>query len=459
MNDRIVILGGGESGIGAAILALKKGYEVFLSDGGSLTAERRRMLKSQKIDFEEGGHSEELILNASLVVKSPGIPDSAPLIQKLHTQNIPVISEIEFAYRFIDKSKVIAITGTNGKTTTSLLTYHLLKTAGYKVALGGNIGTSLTGLVAEGGYHYYVVEVSSFQLDGVVNFRPDVAVLLNITPDHLDRYDYDFNKYVNAKFRITENLTGEEAFVYCADSEPITEEISRRKIEATMFAMSASKNEKLNAYLEEEHLIFNFQFKENEKKYKVPMSEISLIGKHNMVNSMAAVLSSLYVEVPMEKIFKGLKTFQNAPHRLEFVKEIEGVAYINDSKATNVDSVYYALDGVKGDIIWIAGGIDKGNDYEQIDELVKEKVKALVCLGKDNEPLIRYFSDGLDKIAEADSAEKAIEIAHDWAKKGDKVLLSPACASFDLFSNYEDRGDKFKKAVEGLEKKLKTEKA
>ena len=459
MKDRIVILGGGESGIGAAILALQKGYEVFLSDGGNLTAERRRMLKSQKIDFEEGGHSEELILNASLVVKSPGIPDTAPLIKRVFSNGTPVVSEIEFAYRFIDKAKVIAITGTNGKTTTSLLTYHLLKKAGYKVALGGNVGTSLAGLVAEGGYHYYVVEVSSFQLDGIVNFKPDVAVLLNITPDHLDRYDYNFDNYVSSKFRITENLTREEAFVYCADSAPVTEEVSRRKIEATMFAMSASKNEKINAYLEDEHLIFNFQFKQDSKKYKIPTSEISLIGKHNMVNSMAAVLSALCVDAPIEKILKGLKTFQNAPHRLEFVKEIDGVAYINDSKATNVDSVYYALDGVKGNIIWIAGGIDKGNDYSQIDELVKDKVKGLICLGKDNEALMRHFDGKLEKVAEADSAEKAIKIAHEWAKKGDKVLLSPACSSFDLFSNYEDRGDKYKQAVNGLEKKLKVEKA
>ena len=459
MSDRIVILGGGESGVGAALLALQKGYEVFLSDGGSLTAERRRMLKSQKIDFEEGGHTEELIFNASLVVKSPGIPDSAPLIKRIFGNNIPVVSEIEFAYRFIDKAKVIAITGTNGKTTTSLLTYHLLKKAGYKVAIGGNVGTSLAGLVAKGGYHYYVVEVSSFQLDGIVNFRPDVAVLLNITPDHLDRYDYNFDNYVSSKFRITENLTGEEAFVYCADSGPVSEEISRRKIEATMFAMSTSKNEKINAYLEDEHLIFNFQFKEDNRNYRIPTSEISLIGKHNMVNSMAAVLSALCVDVPIEKILKGLKTFQNVPHRLEFVKEIHGVAYINDSKATNVDSVYYALDGVKGNIIWIAGGIDKGNDYRQIDQLVADKVKGLICLGKNNEMLLRHFGGKLEKVAEADSAEKAIAIAHEWASSGDKVLLSPACSSFDLFSNYEDRGDKYKDAVIELEKKHKKEKA
>ena len=459
MKERIVILGGGESGVGAAILARQKGYDVFLSDGGNLAPDRRRTLKTQKIDFEEGGHSEELIMNASCVVKSPGIPDSTPLVQKILSKNILVISEIEFAYRFIDKAKVIAITGTNGKTTTSMLIYHLLKTAGYNVALGGNIGRSLARLVAEDSYHYYVVEVSSFQLDGIQNFRPDVAVLLNITPDHLDRYEYNFNKYVTSKFRIVENLTNEQAFIYCTDSEPVTEEVSRRKIEASMFAMSASDNNKLSAYLKNEHLIFNFQFKQDKAEYQIPVSEISLIGKHNMVNSMAAVLSALCMEVPIEKVLQGLKTFKNSPHRLEFVKEIDGAAYINDSKATNVDSVYYALDGVKEDIIWIAGGIDKGNDYTQIEKLVKKKVKGLICMGKDNSGLTNFFGSKLERIAEVDSVKKAITQAHEWAKEGDVVLLSPACASFDLFDNYEDRGDKFKRAVNKLAKTLKTKEA
>ncbi|WP_421764744.1 UDP-N-acetylmuramoyl-L-alanine--D-glutamate ligase [Ekhidna sp.] len=459
MNERIVILGGGESGVGAAILAQQKGYEVFLSDGGNLASERRRALKSQKIDFEEGGHSEELILNAVLVVKSPGIPDSAPLVKKLVAKHIPVISEIEFGYRFIDKAKVIAITGTNGKTTTAMLIHHLLKTAGYKVALGGNVGTSLAGLVAEGGYHYYVVEVSSFQLDGIRNFKPDVAVLLNITPDHLDRYEHNFTNYVSSKFRIIENLTNEQAFIYSADSKPITEEISRRKIEASMFAMSASNNNKLHAYLKEEHLIFNFQFKGKEENVQIPTSEVSLIGKHNMVNSMAAVLSALCMEAPIEKVLKGLKTFKNAPHRLEFIQQIDGVAYINDSKATNVDSVYYALDGVKGNIIWIAGGVDKGNDYSQIEKLVTKKVKALICMGKENAALTSYFGSKIDRIAEVNSAKKAVDQANQWAEEGDVVLLSPACASFDLFNNYEDRGDKFKSAVNKLSKTLKVNEA
>lgn len=456
MGTRIVILGGGESGIGAAMLAQQKGYDVFLSDAGVISSERRRVLKSHKISFEESGHSERKILRAELVVKSPGIPDKAPLIQKIINKDIPVISEVEFACQFIEKAKVIAITGTNGKTTTTLLTHHLLKTAGFKVALGGNIGNSLAGLVAENKeYEYYVVEVSSFQLDGIVNFKPDVAVLLNITPDHLDRYDNEFGKYVASKFRIIENLTNEEAFIYCADSKPVTEELSKQRVEATVFAMSATKDEKMSAFLENDHLIFNFQYQDDPQRFKVPLSEISLIGKHNMVNSMAAVLSALSVDVSIATILKGLKTFKNAPHRLEFVTEIGGVGYINDSKATNVDSVYYALDGVKSEIIWVAGGIDKGNDYNQILELVEEKVKAIVCLGKDNEGLKSFFGGYLENIVEADNAADAVRLAHDFAADGDAVLLSPACSSFDLFNNYEDRGDKFKEAVKALRKNQK----
>lgn len=453
MNSRIVILGGGESGIGAATLALKKGYDVFVSDAGVIPSEKRRILKTSNISFEENGHTESEILNADIVVKSPGIPDSAPLVQKLIAQKTSVISEIEFAYRFIDKAKIIAITGTNGKTTTSLLTYHLLKTAGYKVALGGNIGKSLASLVSEGDYHYYVVEVSSFQLDGIVNFRPDVAVLLNITPDHLDRYEYNFSKYISSKFRIVENLTSEEAFVYCADAELMEEEVRKRKVEACMFAMSTTANKRLSAYLENDHLIFNYQQKDRDENHKIPISEISLIGKHNMANSMAAVLSALCMNVSIEKILSGLKSFRNAPHRLEFVKEIDGVVYINDSKATNVDSVFYALDGVKKDIIWIAGGVDKGNEYDQIKLLVKDKVKAIVCLGKDNTALLEYFEGKVEKIEEVSSAAEAVEQAQILASNGDAVLLSPACASFDLFNNYEDRGDKFKEAVHQLKSK------
>ncbi len=459
MSKLIVILGGGESGVGAAILALKEGYEVFVSDGGAISDERKKLLEAQKIPFEENLHTWGKIKKAELVVKSPGIPDTAGIVAKLRKKNFEVISEIEFAYRFMGDAKIIAITGTNGKTTTSLLTHHLLKTAGYNVALGGNVGTSLAGLVAEGTHDYYVVEVSSFQLDGIVEFKPDIAILLNITPDHLDRYDNKFENYVSSKFRIIENLTQEEAFIYCADSKPITEELNRRKAESCVFAMSVSKHEKLGAYLEEDHLIFNYEFRDNDQHHKIPVSEISLIGKHNMVNSMAAVLSSIHLNVPTDKILKGLKTFKNAPHRLEYVEEIDGVAYINDSKATNVDSVYYALDGIKQGIIWIAGGIDKGNDYHQVEELVEEKVKGLICMGKDNHGLVDFFTEKTERIVEVDNVKKALEVAHEWAEPGDVVLLSPACSSFDLFDNYEDRGDKFKRAVKNLGKEIKVTKS
>jgi len=455
MKKLIVILGGGESGVGAAVLALKEGYEVFVSDGGEISTGRKRQLTELNIPFEENLHSWDKIRKAETVVKSPGIPDTAGIVVKLLKKGFEIISEIEFAYRFMGDAKIIAITGTNGKTTTSLLTHHLLKASGLKAALGGNVGTSLAKLVAEGGYDYYVVEVSSFQLDGIVEFKPDIAILLNITPDHLDRYDNKFENYVSSKFRIVENLTQEEAFIYCADSAPITEELNRRKAENCVFAMSVSKHEKLGAYLEEDHLIFNYEYRNNDQHHKIPISEISLIGKHNMVNSMAAVLSAIHLKAPIDKILKGLKTFSNAPHRLEYVDEIDGVGYINDSKATNVDSVYYALEGIKQGIIWIAGGIDKGNDYSQLQDLVQDKVKGLICLGVDNHQLVDFFNDKVSQIEEVDDVKKALQVAHDWAETGDVVLLSPACSSFDLFDNYEDRGDKFKRGVKNLSKEIK----
>ncbi|MFY0605809.1 MAG: UDP-N-acetylmuramoyl-L-alanine--D-glutamate ligase [Cyclobacteriaceae bacterium] len=458
MKQSIAILGAGESGIGAAILGLKYGYDVFLSDAGRISDDRKAALDSHGIDYEEGGHSVARIKSANEVIKSPGIPDTAPLIIELLAQGTPVISEIEFAYRHLSEhARVIAITGTNGKTTTTLLTHHLLKSAGLKVALGGNIGISFAKLVADGGYDYYVVEVSSFQLDGIVKFKPNVAVLLNITPDHLDRYDNDFQKYVASKFKITQNLSSDEAFVYCADSQPITQEIAKRKIEACLFAISTTNNPKWNAYLRDEHLIFDYSFKSQGKKHKVPVSEISLIGKHNMTNSMAAVMSVLNLELPIEIVLNGLKTFVNAPHRLEPCGEHKGVKFINDSKATNVDSVFYALDGINANIIWIAGGVDKGNDYSQLDELVRNKVKHLICLGVDNTKLHDHFAEMVSLISETTDILQAVEIAMSQAVRGDVVLLSPACASFDLFKNYEDRGDQFKAAVKELKsvKKIK----
>lgn len=451
MNRIIAILGAAESGIGAAILGKKLGLEVFLSDNGLISDDRKAILEAHDIAFEEGGHSISKISASDLVVKSPGIPDNIPFIQSIITQGISVISEIEFAFRYMEReAKVIAITGTNGKTTTSLLTYHLLKSAGFKVALGGNVGVSLAKLVADGGYDYYVVEVSSFQLDGIVQFKPDIAVLLNITPDHLDRYNNDFQSYVSSKFKITENLTQDECFVYCADNEPITKEIAQRKIEACLFAVSATKGPKWQAYMDNEHLIFDYKYKDTGKNHKIPVSEISLIGKHNMINSMSAVLCALWLDVSIENILKGLKTFINAPHRLELAGKVNGVKFVNDSKATNVDAVFFALDGIKEDIVWIAGGVDKGNDYNQILGLVQSKVKALICLGTDNARLKVAFGDELENIKEVDSATKAVEVALEFASKGDVVLLSPACASFDLFKNYEDRGEQFKAAVKSL---------
>lgn len=457
MSKLLTILGAGESGIGAAILGKKHGYSVFMSDASPIAADRKTVLDEYGVEYEEDGHDMARILKSDEVVKSPGIPDTAPLIKSLVAKGIPVISEIEFAYRYIKRgSKVIAITGTNGKTTTTLLTHHLLKTAGYNVALGGNIGVSLAKLVAEGENDYYVVEVSSFQLDGIVKFKPDVAVLLNITPDHLDRYEYDFEKYVVSKFRIVENLSHEEAFIFCVDSESVSQEVAKRRIEASLFAVSTTRDTRWQAYLENDHLIFNYKFRGKNTQHSIPMSEISLIGKHNMINSMAAVLSAMTLDVPVESLLNGLKSFVNAPHRLEPCGVIDGVKFINDSKATNVDSVYYALDGIKSKIIWIAGGIDKGNEYEQIQALVSKKVKSLICLGVDNSKLKSFFGKNLP-IRETQDINEAVAMALELAEPGDVVLLSPACSSFDLFQNYEDRGDQFRSAVKALKKTKKAQ--
>ncbi len=452
MNNRIVILGGGESGVGAALLALAHGNDVFLSDSGPLGADRKATLQQHDIAFEEGGHTEEKIVNASLVVKSPGIPDKAPLIKKLVAMGIPVISEIEYGYRYLPEgAKMIAITGTNGKTTTTLLTYHLLKSAGVSVALGGNVGTSLAGLIAAGSHAHYVIEISSFQLDGTVTFRPDVAVLLNITPDHLDRYNYQMSNYVASKFLITKNLTAADAFIYSTDSAPVVDGLADRRVKAALLGFTTERQEQLPGFIDGDELIITYKG----ARHAFAISELPLIGKHNMGNIMAAVLSALAVGISIEEIKKGLKTFVNAPHRLEPVGTIDGVKYINDSKATNVDAVYYALEGVKAPIVWIVGGIDKGNEYGQVMELVKEKVRAIVCMGKDNAPIVQAFSGTGIPMVETASMMEALEQAQELAKTGDVVLLSPACASFDLFRNYEDRGDQFRAAVQLLATKRK----
>jgi UDP-N-acetylmuramoylalanine--D-glutamate ligase len=444
MIERIVILGGGESGVGAALLAQAKGLDIFLSDSSPLTEDRRTVLIQKGIDFEEGQHTESKIFNATTVVKSPGIPDKAPLIKQLNERGISVISEIEFGYRYLPEgAKVIAITGTNGKTTTTLLIYHLLKEAGVSVALGGNVGTSLAGLIANGSHDFYVIEVSSFQLDGIETFKPDVAILLNITPDHLDRYEYDMSKYVASKFLITKNLNASDTFIYSSDSAPIVEVLNNKKIDAQMINVSV-ESANADGYVEKNNLNLN------EGAIQLPIKDLPLIGKHNMTNIMSSVFAAQRVGISIENIQAGLKTFVNAPHRLEPVGELDGVKYINDSKATNVDAVYYALDGIKADIQWIVGGVDKGNKYGQVMDLVKEKVKGIICMGTDNSPVLNAFSSTNIPIAETRSVNEAIAKAQDWALPGQVVLLSPACASFDLFKNFEDRGNQFRAAVQSL---------
>jgi UDP-N-acetylmuramoylalanine--D-glutamate ligase len=448
MKFDIVILGSGESGMGAAHLAASLKQRAFLSDKGSIAESKKAELKELGILFEEGRHS-VTVLEAPILVKSPGIPDEAEIIQLAIADGIEVISEIEYAYRYLSNdAKIIAITGTNGKTTTSLLTYHLLKSAGLDVALAGNVGYSFAKRVAERPYDYYVLEVSSFQLDNIKHFKPTIAVLLNITPDHLDRYGHKFENYVASKFRITENLSKEETFIYCSECMPEDNSVAKRKIEACLFAISATTKTTQGAYLDNEHLIFNFKIKDTGKHAQVPLADIKLIGKHNMINTMAAVLSSLSFEVPLERIVKGLRTFENAPHRLEKVGEIDGVTYINDSKATNIDAVYFALDGINEPIIWVVGGVDKGNDYSSIDSLVSKKVRGIICLGTDNKKLKNHYQNKVDLFVETQSIEAVISQAQEWGQPGDVVLLSPACASFDLFKNYEDRGDQFRKAVQ-----------
>ena len=453
MEKRLVIIGSGESGIGAALLGMEKQYDVFVSESGKISNETKSIFDKKGIRYEEEGHTHQ-VFQSDLVIKSPGVTDSAEVIRSLRKRGKDIISEIEFGYRFIDNAKIVAITGTNGKTTTTLLTYHLLKDTGYKVALAGNIGVSLSRLVARGGFHYYVVEVSSFQLDGIVNFKPDIAVLLNITPDHLDRYDYDFTNYVKSKFRITENLSRNECLIYCAESIPISEELIKRRIEATRFAITFSKKHNAKAYMANDHLVIDYKYNNKGIYYQVPMTDITLIGKHNMVNVMASVLCALNLDTPIKTILKGLKTFQNPKHRLEIVDNIKDVRYINDSKATNVDSVFHALDGINKKIVWIAGGMDKGNDYSSLKSLVADKVGHLICIGKDNKRLKKAFTDFV-QIHEVQEMSDAVMEASQLADKGDVVLLSPACSSFDRFKNFEDRGSQFKTAVGRLKQKIK----
>ena len=442
---RLVILGGGESGVGTAILGKQKGWEVFLSDKGSLKPHYRETLNKEGIQWEEGTHTEEKILSADVIMKSPGIPDKAPIIKKAHEKGIAVISEIEFASQYTD-SLIVGITGSNGKTTTTLLTYHIFKEAGLQVGLGGNIGYSFAELVATENPLYYVLEISSFQLDGIEHFAPHIAVLLNITPDHLDRYDYKFENYINSKFRIAMNQTENDYLIYDTDDEVITQWLSTHTIKSKLIPFSIEKELPQGAFLKDNKIYIMLENQTTE----IDVEEISLRGKHNIKNTMAASVAARLVNIRNNSLRESLKGFKGAPHRLEEVKVVDGVTYVNDSKATNVNSVFYALDTIKTPIVWIVGGQDKGNDYNSLLPYVHEKVRAIVCLGVDNTPIIQSFYNTIGTLVETRSMDEAVKLAQGFAQEGDTVLLSPACASFDLFKNYEERGDLFKAAVQKL---------
>ena len=442
MADRVVILGGGESGTGAALLAKAKGFDVFVSDLGTLKENFKKDLVQQGIEFEEGQHSEDKILTANLVIKSPGIPDKTDIVKKIKSKKIAIIDEIEFAFRYL-KGKVIAITGTNGKTTTTLMTYHLLKHADKKVALAGNVGESLARKVATGEYDWYVLELSSFQLDGTQTFHPHIGVLLNITPDHLDRYEKKISNYINSKFRLVKNMGSRDYFIYYVDDPISGPEARQRSVEAYRVEISLDNEAITSAHFDGKKMVFQF----GKKSFKIAQSDTTLKGTHNLINTMAAVSAAYLAKVSDTKIREGLKTFKNAPHRLESIATINGIEFVNDSKATNVDSVVYALGSYDKPLIWIAGGIDKGNDYNLIKSEVEKKVKTLICLGTDNEKLKKFFGKVVPKIIETQSVKELVTLALQSAEKGDVVLLSPACASFDLFKNYEDRGNQFREAV------------
>ncbi|MFN5181902.1 MAG: UDP-N-acetylmuramoyl-L-alanine--D-glutamate ligase [Bacteroidota bacterium] len=447
MKKRISILGSGESGVGAAILAVEKGYDVLVSDSGSIKDKYKKILEENNISFEEGKHSEEIILSSYEVIKSPGIPEKAELIKKLRNERIPVISEIEFASRYTNAKK-ICVTGSNGKTTTTLWIYHILKKAGLNVGLGGNVGKSFALQVAKNSFDYFVLELSSFQLDDMHAFKAEIAVLLNITPDHLDRYEYKFENYANSKFRITQNQTPEDALVYCYDDEVIKALIENNKPSARLFPFSIKEKLEGNAaFLEEENQI-NINI--NQKSLTMKIDQLALQGKHNVYNAMAAAIPARILEIRKESIRESLEDFAGAEHRLEFVATVNGIDFINDSKATNMNSVWYALESQNKPVIWIAGGVDKGNDYNEVMELVKNKVKAIICLGTDNTKIVKSFSGVVDRIIETRSAQEAVASAYSIGKKGDVVLLAPGCASFDLFENYEERGMSFKACVKAL---------
>ena len=446
MKDRIVIIGGGESGVGAAYLANKKGYEVFLSDYKKIEEKYRNILLENEIDFEEGGHSLEKFYKANEIIKSPGISEESELILKIKSKKIPIVSEIEFAFRFTS-SIIISVTGSNGKTTTSSLIYHILKKSGLNVGLAGNIGNSFSFLIAENEFDYVVLELSSFQLDNINHFNSFISVLTNISPDHLERYDYNFENYVDSKFKIVSNHTKENYFVFNSDDKKINSELKTRKIKSTKISFSTTDNESSNkGCIKNQTININV----NNNNLMIPIENLSLQGNHNIQNSMAAATVAKILNISDNNIRESLGNFKSIEHRLEHVLTIQKVKYVNDSKATNVNAVYYALDSMKSSTVWIAGGVDKGNNYEELLPLVREKVKAIICIGIDNSKIIQSFSPFVEKIIECSKMSDAVKNAYRMADPKDTVLLSPACSSFDLYKNFEDRGTQFKNAVRKL---------
>ena len=446
MNDNLIVLGGGESGVGTAYLANQNGINVFLSDKNFIELKYRNILIENNIEFEEGVHSTEKVLKASEIVKSPGIPNDSILVAKIIKNNIPIISEIEFASRFTN-AKIIGVTGSNGKTTTTSLIYHILKSSGLNVGIGGNIGNSFAFLVAKNDYDFIVLELSSFQLEGISKFKPTIAVITNLSPDHLERYEFNFNRYVNAKFNIILNQKNSDYLVYNAEDSKINEELNSREINSFKIPFSFSKGNSFNqTYLENN----NIKSEINKNKFMISIESLSLKGRHNVQNSMAAATVAQLLNITNQDLKESLSNFQSISHRMEHVLTIQKVKYINDSKATNINAVYYALDSMKNSTVWIVGGVDKGNDYNQLLPLVREKVKAIICLGLDNKKIIDTFSSISDLIIEVTSMREAVNSAYRIAKPNDSVLLSPACSSFDLFENYEDRGNQFKDSVRKL---------
>jgi len=446
LAKKLVILGAGESGVGTALLAKQKGYAVFVSDGGAIKANFQKELEEANIEFESGAHSVERILAADEVMKSPGIPEKNEMVKAIRAKGIPVISEIEFGYRYKGNSKIAAITGSNGKTTTTSLLYHICKLVNEDVAMVGNIGYSFARQIAQAPKALYIIEVSSFQLDDIQYFKPEIAILLNITEDHLDRYDHQFENYIKSKFRIIENQTAEDYFIYCIDDETIVKHLELLTINTNPLPFSMKQEVKKGGYIKNDQMMLKIQ----EERVTMSIYDFALKGKHNAYNTMAASIAATTLGIRKEKIREAVSNFHSLEHRMEFVATVRGVDFINDSKATNVNSTWYALESMQKNTVLILGGVDKGNDYELIADLVKEKVKAIVCMGTDNKKIIEFFKDKVSTIVEVDSAKKAVNASFKLAEKGDLVLMSPACASFDLFKNYEDRGRQFKESVKEL---------